>query len=110
MADALGSGSEAAASNRSNGSAFTAACERADYGSDARPAADFLSRVFAARASLLFVLIGLDVIKIPGCRDPIQLQYQQGLSRKLACALHAHNMAFNVVTSWNRHGAINCEW
>jgi len=109
MGNRLRPSAQTAASYSSNGGSFAATGEGANDGSNASSASDLLGRILASRAALLLVLIGLNVVNIPSRRNAIQLKYQQGLSSKLAGALHGYDMAFDVVAGRYGRGTVYCK-
>ena len=65
------------------------------------PAPTFFCGIFAARTSLFFELVGGEVIGTTTGSNTIQLQNQDRLSGKFACALQIHNMALNPAACRN---------
>jgi len=109
MGSRLDAPAQAAAGGGADGRAFASACKGTDQGSDARTRANFFGSVLAARTSLAFVLVGLNVVVIVARLQPVKLQYQLGLSGKLAGALHLDHVAFHGITSGNDHIPIDRE-
>src|SRR5580698_2239928 len=107
MSNSLGASAYAAAGYSSDGCSFAAPCEGANNRSESRATPDFLGCVLAARAALLGVLIGLNVVGISRRDDTIELKYEQGLSGELASAMHIQDMAFDAVARWNGCGAVH---
>ena len=92
----LNSAAQAAAGRRADRCSLAAAGDGSDDGSDASARADFRSGILAAGRTFSRILIGLDVVGLASARNAIKLQHQQRLSRELARALNAYDMALHV--------------